>query len=40
MKRKNESELLKEIVERGTLKKEGLRDRVIGAIKAFRTNWN
>ena len=37
---KNESELLKEIVERGTLKKEGLRGRVLDAIKAFRTSWN
>ena len=37
---KNESELLKEIVERGTLKKEGLRGRVIDVIKAFRTSWN
>ena len=37
---KNESALLKEIVERGTLKKEGLRGRVTSAIKAFRASWN
>ncbi len=33
-------ELLNEIVERGTLKKEGLRDRLIEAIKAFKATWN
>ena len=37
---KNESALLKEIVERGTLKKEGLRARVTDVIKSFRASWN
>jgi F0F1-type ATP synthase alpha subunit len=37
---KSQSEMLKEIVERGTLKKEGLRQRVLAEIKAFRQTWN
>jgi F-type H+-transporting ATPase subunit alpha len=35
----NKSELLAEIVERGTLKKENLRQRLIDEIKAFRSTW-
>jgi F-type H+-transporting ATPase subunit alpha len=36
----NQSELLAEILEKGTFKKSDLKDRVIAAIQAFRTNWN
>ncbi|RME22914.1 MAG: F0F1 ATP synthase subunit alpha [Deltaproteobacteria bacterium] len=36
---KNEAVLLAEIVEKGTLKKDGLRDRLVAAIKAFRATW-
>ena len=36
----NHNDLLVEIVERGTLKKEGLKARVLDAIKAFKATWN
>ena len=35
----NHTALLKEILERGTLKKEGLRDRLIAEIKDFANTW-
>ncbi len=35
----NASELLAEIVEKGTLKKDGLRDRLIAEIKNFAATW-
>ncbi len=36
---KSEGALLNEIVERGTFKKSDLRDRVVAAIKSFRSTW-
>lgn len=36
----NKPELLQEIVERGTLKKEGLRKRLVDAINEFKGTWN
>ncbi len=36
----NKPELLAEIVEKGTLKKDGLRDRVENEIKAFKASWS
>jgi F-type H+/Na+-transporting ATPase subunit alpha len=35
----NKPELLKEIVDRGTLKKENLRQRVVDAITSFKSSW-
>ena len=36
----SQSDLLQEIVTRGTLKKEELSDRVIAAIESFRSTWS
>jgi len=35
----NHADLLAEIIERGTLKKSDLRDRITSAIKSFRASW-
>jgi hypothetical protein len=35
----NEDALLKEIVERGTLKKDNLRGRLSDVITSFKTTW-
>jgi F-type H+-transporting ATPase subunit alpha len=35
----NHADLLNEIIERGTLKKSDIRDRIISAIKSFRASW-
>jgi len=37
---KNKNELLTEIVEKGTLKKDGLKDRLVAEIKSFTSTWN
>jgi F-type H+-transporting ATPase subunit alpha len=37
---RSHSDLLKEIVTRGTFKKSDLKDRVIAAVKAFRAGWS
>jgi len=36
----NQAELLAEILEKATFKKNDLKDRVVAAIQAFRTNWS
>ena len=36
----NKPEMLAEIVEKGTLKKDGLQDRLATEIKAFKASWN
>jgi F-type H+-transporting ATPase subunit alpha len=36
----NVPELLAEILEKGTFKKSDLKDRIIAAIEAFKTNWS
>ncbi|TNE90054.1 MAG: F0F1 ATP synthase subunit alpha [Deltaproteobacteria bacterium] len=36
----NKNELLAEIVERGSLKKEGLKDRLVAEIKSFKSTWS
>jgi len=35
----NHAELMAEIVEKGTLKKDGLKDRLMGVINAFKSTW-
>jgi F-type H+-transporting ATPase subunit alpha len=36
----NKRNLLDEILERGTLKKEGLKDRLLAEIRDFKSTWN
>jgi F-type H+-transporting ATPase subunit alpha len=36
----NKPELLAEIVEKGTMKKDGLQDRIAAEIKSFKASWN